>query len=161
MRHAETLPLFQAEQQIMISRYGIRLVKESHIMYDNRRIHGAAAVCELMQAIGLHEKAGEEFHSVYLNTKNEIVGMEMISKGTLNASLVHPREVFKRALLANANALILAHNHPSGNVEPSSADRQVTTLLVNEGNMLDVKILDHVIVGSKGGYHSFNEHSLI
>jgi len=62
----------------------------------------------------LHEQAGEEFHSVYLNTKNEIVGMEMISKGTLNASLVHPREVFKGALLANANALILAHNHPSG-----------------------------------------------
>lgn len=161
MRHAETLPLFQAEQQIMIPRYGIRLVKESHIMYDNRRIHGAAAVCELMQAIGLHEKAGEEFHSVYLNTKNEIVGMEMISKGTLNASLVHPREVFKGALLANANALILAHNHPSGNVEPSSADRQVTTLLVNAGNMLDVKILDHVIIGSKGGYYSFKEHSLI
>lgn len=161
MRHAETLPLFHAEQQIMIPRYGIRLVKESHIMYDNRRIHGAAAVCELMQAIGLHEKAGEEFHSVYLNTKNEIVGMEMISKGTLNASLVHPREVFKGALLANANALILAHNHPSGNVEPSSADRQVTTLLVNAGNMLDVKILDHVIIGSKGGYYSFNEHSLI
>jgi len=161
MRHAETLPLFQAEQQIMIPLYGIRLVKESHIMYDNKRIHGAAAVCELMQTIGLHEKAGEEFHSVYLNTKNEIIGMEMISKGTLNASLVHPREVFKGALLANANALILAHNHPSGNVEPSSADRQVTALLVNAGNILDVKILDHVIIGSKSRFYSFKEHSLI
>jgi len=162
MKHAETLPLFQSEQpQITIPRYGIRLVKESHITYDNRRIQGAATVCELMQAIGLHEKACEEFHSVYLNTKNEIIGMEMISKGTLNASLVHPREVFKGALLANANALILAHNHPSGNVEPSSADRQVTAILVKAGNILNVNILDHVIVGNKEEYYSFKEHSLI
>jgi hypothetical protein len=66
-----------------------------------------------------------------------------------------------RAILANANALILAHNHPSGNVEPSNADKQVTALLVNAGNILDVKILDHVIIGSKGGYYSFRDHSLI
>jgi DNA repair protein RadC len=87
--------------------------------------------------------------------------MEMISKGTLNSSLVHPREVFKGALLANAHALILAHNHPSGNVEPSSADRQVTDILVKAGNILDVKILDHVIIGSKEGYYSFRENSCL
>ena len=162
MTQAQTLPLFQrAEQQIMIPRYGIRLVKESHIIYDKGRITGSEVVCDLMQTIGLHEQAGEEFHSVYLNTKNEVVGMEMISKGTLNASLVHPREVFKGALLANANALILAHNHPSGDVQPSAADKKVTEGLVKAGNILDVKVLDHVIIGSKGGFYSFREHSLI
>lgn len=77
--------------------------------------------------------------------------MEMISKGTLNASLVHPREVFKGALLANANALILAHNHPSGGVQPSAADKKVTEVLVKAGGIGDVKVLDHVIIGSKGG----------
>jgi DNA repair protein RadC len=115
----------------------------------------------LLRTIGLHEKATEEFYGIYLSTKNDVIGIEMISRGTLNASLVHPREVFKGAILANANALILAHNHPSGNVEPSNADKQVTALLVNAGNILDVKILDHVIIGSKGGYYSFRDHSLI
>ena len=162
MTQSSTLPLFGTEEpQIMIPRYSIRLVTESQVFYNNRRINGAKMVCDLLQAIGLHEKAGEEFHSVYLNTKHEIIGMEMISKGTLNASLVHPREVFKGALLANAYAMILAHNHPSGDVEPSTADKLATETLVQAGKILDVKILDHVIIGSKGGYFSFMEKSLI
>jgi len=82
--------------------------------------------------------------------------MEMISKGTLNASLVHPREVFKGALLANAHAIIIAHNHPSGDVEPSIADKTSTEKLVDAGKLLNIEILDHVIIGSKGGYFSFN-----
>ena len=85
----------------------------------------------------------------------------MISRGTLNSSLVHPREVFKGALLANAYALVLAHNHPSGKVEPSVADKNVTKMLVAAGNLLDVRILDHVIIGSSGRYFSFLEKSLI
>jgi DNA repair protein RadC len=162
MKQSRSLPLFTEMQDgVSIPRYSIRLVKESEIFYEHKRINGAKMVCDLLQAIGLHEKAGEELHSFYLNTKNEIIGMEMISKGTLNASLVHAREVFKGALLANANALILAHNHPSGNVEPSTADMQVTKRLVEAGILLDVKILDHVIIGSKGGYFSFSEASLI
>ena len=118
-------------------------------------------VYDLLQVIGLHEKAQEEFHSFYLDTKNHVIGMEMISKGTLNASLVHPREVFKGALLANAHALILAHNHPSGDVEPSNADKMVTKNLVDAGKLLNVEILDHVIIGSKGGYFSFSESSIL
>jgi len=75
--------------------------------------------------------------------------MEMISKGTLNASLVHPREVFKGALLANANALILAHNHPSGNVEPISADKQVTDTLVKAGKLMDENHRPHHYRGNR------------
>ena len=162
MKQSHTFPLFnETKQGVSIPRYSIRLVKESEIFYEHKRINGARMVYDLLCTIGLHEKAGEEFHSFYLNTKNEIIGMEMISKGTLNASLVHPREVFKGALLANANALILAHNHPSGDVEPSSADKQVTERLVEAGRLLDVRILDHVIIGSKGGYFSFTESGLI
>jgi DNA repair protein RadC len=85
----------------------------------------------------------------------------MISRGTLNASLVLPREVFKGALLANAHSLILAHNHPSGNTEPSSADRTVTETLLKAGKLLDVQILDHVIVGSTGKYYSFRDSLII
>ncbi len=162
MSQTLTLPLFTTEvTTVAIPRYHIKLVKESEIYYEQKKINGAKMVYDFLLAIGLHEKAGEEFHSFYLNTKNQIIGMEMISKGTLNASLVHPREVFKGALLANANALILAHNHPSGDVEPSEADKKVTAMLVEAGKLLDVKILDHVIIGSKGGFFSFNESSMI
>jgi DNA repair protein RadC len=162
MTRTNTLPLFTAEaSMVTITQYGVRLVRENEFKYASRKINGAEAVCDLLRTIGLHEKATEEFYGIYLSTKNDVIGIEMISRGTLNASLVHPREVFKGAILANANALILAHNHPSGNVEPSNADKQVTALLVNAGNILDVKILDHVIIGSKGGHYSFRDHSLI
>ncbi|NTU98374.1 MAG: JAB domain-containing protein [Chlorobiaceae bacterium] len=162
MKSPDTLPLFTIEEQhIVIPRYSIRLVRETEVYYGRRRIKSPEMICELFMTIGLHEKAGEEFHSVYLNTKNEIIGMEMISKGTLNASLVHPREVFKGALLANANALILVHNHPSGHAEPGDADRMVTEKLVEAGKILDVKILDHVIIASRSCYFSFFEHALL
>ena len=157
-----TLPLFTEESKtVLIPRYNIKLVKESQIYYQHQKIVGAKMVYDLLQVIGLHEKAQEEFHSFYLDTKNHVIGMEMISKGTLNASLVHPREVFKGALLANAHALILAHNHPSGDVEPSNADKMVTKNLVDAGKLLNVEILDHVIIGSKGGYFSFSESSIL
>jgi DNA repair protein RadC len=118
-------------------------------------------VSDLFMAIGLHEKACEEFYALYLNTKNEVIGIQMISRGSLNASLVHPREVFKGALLANASCLILAHNHPSGDTQPSNADKTVTETLVGAGKLLDVQILDHVIVGSSGNYFSFRDSSLL
>jgi DNA repair protein RadC len=162
MTHSTTLPLFTAEApMVTIPQYGVRLVKESEFKYFSNKVTGAAAVCELLRTIGLDEKANEEFYSVYLNTKNHVLGIEMISRGTLNSSLVHPREVFKGALLANANSIILAHNHPSGSVEPSVADRSVTKILANAGNLLDVKVLDHVIIGSKGGFFSFAESGLL
>lgn len=163
MTRTNTLPLFTEEaSMVTIPQYGVRLVRESEFKYYDKRITGSQAVCDLLQTIGLHEKATEEFYSIYLSTKNDVLGIEMISRGTLTASLVHPREVFKGALLANAYALILAHNHPSGNVEPSLADKQVTGILEKAGNILDVKILDHVIIGSKEkGYFSFKDHSLI
>jgi DNA repair protein RadC len=158
---SQTLPLFAREKQVIVPRYSVRLVQDSLHRYDGRRLHGASAVRDFLQDIGLQDKAAEEFHILYLNTKNQVIGMEMVSKGTLNASLVHPREVFKGALLANANALILAHNHPSGNVEPSSADKQVTETLVKAGKLMDVKIIDHLIIGATGGFFSFSEASMI
>jgi len=158
----QTHPLFAQDRLLVaIPRYSIKLVKESQFLYEGKKIYGAKMVKDMLCKYGLQDKAGEEFHVLYLNTKHQVIGMEMISKGTLNASLVHPREVFKGALLANAYALILAHNHPSGDVEPSNADKQVTETLVGAGKLLDVKILDHVIIGSTGLFFSFSEASMI
>lgn len=90
----------------------------------------------------------EHFVVLHLNTKNKVVSLEVIAVGTLSAVLVHPREVFKGALLANANAIALAHNHPSGDPTPSEGDTQLTQRLIAAGNMLDIPVLDHIILGS-------------
>ena len=89
----------------------------------------------------------EYFIAVFLDSKNKVIKDEVISIGTLNSSLVHPREVFKEAIKNLANSIILVHNHPSGNVEPSDEDHGVNKVLVETGNLVRIKVLDHLIVG--------------
>jgi DNA repair protein RadC len=101
----------------------------------------------------------ENFVVVLLNTKNEVIETSTVSVGTLDASLVHPREVFKPAVRASAASVILAHNHPSGMVEPSREDREVTRRLGEAAGVLGIKVLDHVIVGD--GYYSMKEHGML
>ncbi len=104
----------------------------------------------------LRDASQERFAVVLLDGRHRILREEVISLGTLTASLVHPREVFRPALRACAAALILVHNHPSGDPTPSPEDREVTERLVAAGELLGVRILDHVIVAERG-YHSFRE----
>ncbi|HEX8258657.1 MAG TPA: DNA repair protein RadC [Rubrobacteraceae bacterium] len=101
----------------------------------------------------------ENFVVVLLNTKNEVIETSTVSIGTLGASLVHPREVFKPAVRASAASVILAHNHPSGKVEPSQEDREVTRRLGEAADILGIEVLDHVIVGD--GYFSMKEHGML
>ena len=98
----------------------------------------------------------ENFVVVLLNTKNEVIESPLVSVGTLSSALVHPREVFKPAIRASAASVILAHNHPSGNIEPSGEDREVTRRLVEAGEILGIEVLDHVILGD--GFYSMKEH---
>lgn len=90
----------------------------------------------------------EHFVALYLDTKNQIIKKHMVSKGTLNASLVHPREVFNPAVKSSANSIILVHNHPSGDPTPSKEDETVTKNLVDAGELLGISILDHVVIGN-------------
>jgi DNA repair protein RadC len=89
----------------------------------------------------------ELFQVVLLNTRRRLIRIEQISQGTLDTILVHPREVFKDAIAANAAALVLAHNHPSGDPTPSEADIKVTRDLIRAGQLLKIEVLDHVILG--------------
>jgi DNA repair protein RadC len=89
----------------------------------------------------------EHFRVVLLNTRRRMIGLEDISHGTLDTILVHPREVFKRAIAANASAIVLVHNHPSGDPTPSEADIKVTRDLIRAGQLLKIDVLDHVIIG--------------
>ena len=95
----------------------------------------------------LRDLKKEHFIAVFLDSKNKIIKDEVISIGTLNSSLVHPREVFKEAIKCSANSVILVHNHPSGSVEPSDEDYRVNKVLVETGNLVGIKVLDHLIVG--------------
>lgn len=89
----------------------------------------------------------EHFLAAHLNTKNQVISVETISIGTLNASLVHPRELFKSAVKNSSAALIMAHNHPSGDPEPSKEDLQLTRRLQQAGELMGIAVLDHLIVG--------------
>jgi len=89
----------------------------------------------------------EHFQVVLLNTRRKLIRIEKISQGTLDTILVHPREVFKLAIAANAAAVVLAHNHPSGDPSPSEADIKVTRDLIRAGQLLKIEVLDHVIIG--------------
>jgi DNA repair protein RadC len=89
----------------------------------------------------------ESFIVVFLNTRRRPIGWQIISTGTLDTLLVHPREVFKPAIVMNASAIILAHNHPSGDPTPSEADIKVTRDLIRAGQLMKIDVLDHVILG--------------
>lgn len=105
----------------------------------------------------------EHFVVLMLNAQHEVVGIHTATIGTIDGSLIHPRELFKAAILANAVAVIVAHNHPSGNVTPSPEDRTVTNQLCDAGKVLGIPIIDHVIVGTAPpfAYYSFAEAGLI
>lgn len=108
----------------------------------------------------LMQETKEMFLTLHLDGKNRIIAMDVVSIGSLNQSIVHPREVFKTALLSNAAALILIHQHPSGDPSPSSEDISITRRLKEAGEIMGIKVLDHIIVGD-GEYLSFVERGLL
>lgn len=105
------------------------------------------------EEVGLKYDAEERFYALAFNTRRQLVGLMEISHGTLDQSIVSPREVYQKLLMLGAAAWVGAHNHPSGDPTPSSHDHAITKRLVEAGKMLDVKMLDHIIVGD--GYYSF------
>jgi DNA repair protein RadC len=113
------------------------------------QVHGPEDVVSLMAPL-LRGLPHEEFHLVILNVRNEVVEARLISRGILDASLVHPREVFAPALMARAAAVILVHNHPSGDPTPSPEDRRVTHQLKAAGDLLGIRVLDHLVIGNPG-----------
>lgn len=102
----------------------------------------------------------EHFVVFFCDQKDRIVGIHTVSMGSLTASVVHPREVFKAAILANAAAIICGHNHPSGDVQPSREDRALTTRLYQAGKLLGIQVLDHIIIGHNN-YFSFADEGLL
>ena len=99
----------------------------------------------------------ENFYALYLNTKMELISYKLLFKGTINTSVVHPREIFRHAFLESAYSVIVIHNHPSNNTTPSNEDTELTNKLFEIGNIMSIPLLDHIIIG-KDNYYSFYEN---
>ena len=108
----------------------------------------------------LEMKTQEHFIALYLNTKGELIKKETLFVGSLNSSLVHPREIFKHAVLSSAASIIIVHNHPSGDPTPSKNDIEVTKVIHQNSLMMDIKLIDHIIIG-RNKYFSFKEKGII
>lgn len=137
----------------------VQLVREKSLATYAQKINSAGEAYEVVKPL-IGQADREYFLVLCLDTRNKINAVNVVSVGTVNVSPIHPREVFKAAILANATSVILAHNHPSGDPEPSPEDIQVTGQLVQVGKILGIEVLDHIIVGDEG-YFTFKRKGLI
>lgn len=119
------------------------------------RIHSPSDIFNKIKNINIDFNK-EHFIVITLNTKNELINTHIVSVGILNSAITHPRETFRPALFDNANSIIIAHNHPSGDVKPSVEDKNVYEIMKNAGEILGIKVLDSIIF-SKEIFYSMNE----
>lgn len=138
----------------------IKMVKEGSILYSKRRIYSSSDAANIAREF-LETCDREQLIVICLNTKNEPTAIHTVSIGSLNSSIVHPREVFKPAILSNSAAIIISHNHPSGCPDPSLEDINITKRIKEAGEILGIKLLDHIIIGDNNNYISIKEKGLI
>ncbi|WP_455819583.1 RadC family protein [Clostridium butyricum] len=137
----------------------LKMVKENSILYANRKIFSPEDGFHILNDL-LENSDREKLIVCCLNSKNEPTNISIVSVGSLNNSIVHPREVFKIAIISNSASIIIAHNHPSGNTEPSKEDIAITKRLKECGELIGIKLLDHLIIGSNC-YKSLKEEGVI
>jgi len=142
-----------------IPKIQVSLVKEIYVSKTSYGCSEAVAQCEIVEK-ELRNSDREKFICLHFNVKNQIISYEIVSVGSLTSSIVHPREVFKAAILANAASVLFMHNHPSGGLEPSIDDIEITSRLCKAGGILGIDILDHLII-TRDGYFSFKQKGLI
>mgnify|MGYP001168678572 CR=1 FL=1 len=146
-----------------ISLLNLKMVKEKEIKYDfqEKQVTSPSKVVKIAtDVLEINEKPEESFYILTTDTKLKITGIFEVSRGGVNTTIVHPREVFKRALLNNAYGIFLLHNHPSGDPSPSNEDMKTTDRLAEAGKIIGIKVLDHIIIGDDR-YVSFKEKRLI
>ena len=144
----------------MAQQYSLQLkvktmtVREATGVIVNQSSHVANFLSDITNA------AQEMMFVITLNTKNNIIDKHLVSMGTLSESLVHPREIFRPAISDSAKSIILAHNHPSGDITPSTQDNQITQRIKAAGELLGISLLDHIIIGNESYYSYLDENNL-
>jgi|CXWL01.1.fsa_nt_gi DNA repair protein RadC len=129
----------------VVSGYTVAAIRRRRRTTPAPRVDGPEDVSKLLRPL-LRDADREHFYVVLLSTKNHVLAVELVSVGSLSASIVHPREVFKPAILVSAAAIVVSHNHPSNDVTPSPEDIEFTRRLAQAGELLGIRVLDHVIV---------------
>lgn len=143
----------------------LKLIKDCSSQYFKKKackknlIHGGMDLIKHCQ-ISMAGLANEQFRVVFLNIQNEIIEIETLQEGTLNEAAVYPRKVIERAFYHRASALIFIHNHTSGNIKPSGADRTITEMLIKAASAVDIEVYDHLIIGQRS-YFSFRDSGLM
>lgn len=138
----------------------IKMVKEGSVLYDTNKITRPRDIEKLGRTF-LEDSDREKLVVCCMDAKNKPIAINEVSVGSLTSSIVHPREVFKAAILSNASSIILFHNHPSGSPEYSKEDLSVTKRIVESGKILGIPLLDHIIIGDEDRYFSFKEQDLL
>ena len=138
--------------------YRCSLIKEKSIKYG--KVTMPEAVVEIMRGLGCDAWSEEYMYLICLDVSGQVAGIHEVSHGTANASICSPRDIFKRALVNNAVGIILAHNHPSGDPTPSDTDVVTAKKVTEAGKLLDIKVLDHIILGDNR-YYSFQANELM
>lgn len=138
--------------------YKLKMVKEKSGVYEvsNTISNPQNAYNIMTKIVKIQEECEEVLYVITLNVKNNVTGLFEVSRGSLNSSIVHPREILKRAILNNAASIVLCHNHPSGNPEPSREDIAITSRVKECGNIIGIDLLDHIIIGDEN-YVSLKE----
>ena len=142
----------ETQQGYKIQNFRIQLVAEGEI--EAFRLCGPEDVSRFAGEYAMSDR--EVFACFHLDSKNRVIAKEVVSVGTLNQTLAHPREIFKAAIMNNSAAIILCHNHPSGNVEPSAQDNALTKRMADAGKLLGIPVHDHVIVSPRGFYYAYS-----
>lgn len=140
--------------------YRCKLVREKEVPYVGK-INAPDDVFTAAKELGFTEYAEEFLGAFMTDSKGNITAYHEISHGDLNSSIVHPREVFKRAISNNAAAFVLVHNHPSGEITPSEEDISITKRLQKAGDILGIPVLDHLIIGAYSDYYSMKSHDMM
>ena len=151
----------QKPRNYFIPAYSVRLVRDCFVKAETKTADSPQRAVEIIRAYwGEGELDREHLVCLMLNARSQVIGINTVSIGTLQASLVHMREVMKPAILASAAAVAVAHNHPSGDCSPSADDRDTTRRLVKAGELIGIPVVDHIIIAGDS-FYSFREHGLI
>jgi DNA repair protein RadC len=157
--------LFQPSDQFAsISVYRVCLVKDATVTFGKECISSSQKAHAVIQKLILtrSQPDRESFVVAMLNAKNDLIGLNVVSMGILSSTLVHPREVLKPAILANAAAMILCHNHPSGDLNPSTDDLEITRKIIKASHIVDIQVHEHLIINMENEkYFSFADQGII
>jgi len=149
--------LTEKTKQYRIPVYRVTLVREGSLSQQHRpQIRDSVDAAQVVAAY-LADADREHLVVLLLNAKNRLIGINTVSVGCLTTSLAHPREIFKPAIVANAAAVIVGHNHPSGDPAPSAEDTRLSKRLQAAGELLGIRVLDHIITGEVGRWYSFQD----